>query len=146
MSYRYKFLRFPGGKGKAVTFSYDDGVKKDIRFSEILKKYNLKGTFNLNSLTLRGEHGITKEEVADYILSKGHEVAVHRYIHRGEGVIRPIEGIREVLDCRIELEKEFNRIIISTYRKKCMRRSVIRDSSICGDTAMSLTGITTGSL
>ena len=37
------------GKKKAVTFSFDDGVTQDIRLIEILNKYGLKGTFNLNS-------------------------------------------------------------------------------------------------
>jgi len=37
------------GKLKAVTFSYDDGVMQDVRLIELLDKYNLKATFNLNS-------------------------------------------------------------------------------------------------
>ena len=37
------------GKLKAVTFSYDDGVTQDIRFIEMLDRYGLKGTFNINS-------------------------------------------------------------------------------------------------
>ena len=37
------------GKMKAVTFSYDDGVTQDIRLLEILNKYGLKSTFNINS-------------------------------------------------------------------------------------------------
>ncbi|MDY6315069.1 MAG: polysaccharide deacetylase family protein [Clostridia bacterium] len=37
------------GKKKALTFSFDDGVMQDRRLVEILKKYGLKGTFNLNS-------------------------------------------------------------------------------------------------
>ena len=37
------------GKNKAVTFSFDDGVGQDVRTIEILDKYGLKGTFNLNS-------------------------------------------------------------------------------------------------
>ena len=37
------------GKMKAVTFSYDDGVLQDKRLIEILNKYGLKCTFNLNS-------------------------------------------------------------------------------------------------
>lgn len=41
---------------KYVTFSYDDGCRQDIRFTEILRKYNLKATFNLNSGFL-GNHG-----------------------------------------------------------------------------------------
>ena len=34
---------------KAVTFSYDDGVTQDVRFVDMLNRYHLKGTFNLNS-------------------------------------------------------------------------------------------------
>ena len=37
------------GKNKALTFSFDDGVRQDIRLIEIFNKYGLKGTFNLNS-------------------------------------------------------------------------------------------------
>lgn len=37
------------GLKKAVTFSFDDGVMQDRRLVEILKKYGLRGTFNLNS-------------------------------------------------------------------------------------------------
>ena len=36
---RYRFLAFPGGKQKAVTFSYDDGVTQDIRLAEMFDKY-----------------------------------------------------------------------------------------------------------
>lgn len=34
-----RFLRFPGGKAKALTFSYDDGVEQDIRLIEIFRKH-----------------------------------------------------------------------------------------------------------
>ena len=37
------------GKKKAITFSFDDGVRQDVRLIEILNRYNLKATFNLNS-------------------------------------------------------------------------------------------------
>ena len=37
------------GKKKAITFSFDDGVMQDVRAIEILNKYGLKATFNLNS-------------------------------------------------------------------------------------------------
>ena len=42
-------LRYPGGRCKALTLSYDDGVQTDVRLIEIMKKNGLKGTFNLNS-------------------------------------------------------------------------------------------------
>lgn len=37
------------GKKKAVTFSFDDGVLQDVRLINILDKYGLKATFNLNA-------------------------------------------------------------------------------------------------
>lgn len=43
-----KYIRFPNFKLKAVTLSYDDGVRQDKRLIAIMKKYGLKGTFNLN--------------------------------------------------------------------------------------------------
>lgn len=41
--------RFPNGKTKVFNVTYDDGVLQDVRFVALLNKYNLKGTFNLNS-------------------------------------------------------------------------------------------------
>ena len=43
------FLRFPGGKIKTLTLSYDDGVEQDEKLVDLMVKYGLKGTFNLNS-------------------------------------------------------------------------------------------------
>ncbi|MBR6683649.1 MAG: polysaccharide deacetylase [Firmicutes bacterium] len=108
---RYQFLRFPGGKPKALTFSYDDGCIEDIRFAQILTSYGLKGTFNLNCDVLRKGSGLSQADVEEYLLSKGHEIAVHGQLHRAEGGMRPIEGIRDVLECRLELEKKYGRII-----------------------------------
>lgn len=104
------FLRFPGGKPKAVTFSYDDGVIQDKRLAEIFDKFGMKCTFNHNCEYVR-EFNFTKEEVKKYFLDKGHEIAVHGANHRANGHIRPIEGIRDVLDCRLELEEKCDMII-----------------------------------
>ncbi len=78
-------------KLKAITFSYDDGVVQDIRLIELLNKYNLKATFNLNS-KLFSEPGIlhiNNRSVCQYRLSekdikeiyKDHEVAAHTLTH-----------------------------------------------------------------
>lgn len=107
----YIHMRFPGGLAKAVTCSYDDGVKQDMRLAETLTAHGLKGTFNYNSYAMRGETMLTKEEVETYILSKGHEVALHGSFHRAPGMCRPAEGIRDILECRLELEGLFGRII-----------------------------------
>ena len=109
---RYTFMRFPEGKAKAVTLSYDDARKSDIRFSDMLKKYGLKCTFNINGANFRNdEHHLNHEDIQKYILDRGHEIAVHGYYHRASGNLRSIEGIRDVLDNRIELEQEFDMII-----------------------------------
>ncbi len=107
---RYKFLRFPGGKSKAVTLSYDDGVIEDLRLADLLAKYKMKCTFNLTGSKFK-PFILSDEDVKNHILDQGHEVAIHGYFHRPEGTLRPIEGIRDVLDCRMELEQRFDRII-----------------------------------
>lgn len=106
---RYKFLRFPGGKPKAVTFSYDDGNQNDLHLLEIINKYGIKCTFNFNSILLH--ENFPDSVVEEEFFAKGHEIAVHGAFHRAEGTLRPIEGIIDVLECRKELEKRFGRII-----------------------------------
>ena len=108
---RYQFLRFPDGKPKAVTLSYDDGCAADVRFADTVTRYGLKCTFNLNSATLRGVRSLSKETVEEHFLNQGHEIAVHGAFHRAEGTLRPIEGIQDVLNCRLELEETYGRII-----------------------------------
>ncbi len=108
---RYCFLRFPEGRAKAVTLSYDDGCVHDIRLADVISRYGMKCTFNLNSNILRGDNNLSTEEIKKHFLAKGHEIAVHGEYHRAEGALRPIEGIREVLNCRTELENRFQMII-----------------------------------
>lgn len=107
---RYVFMRFPGGRAKAVTFSYDDGVKQDKRLADLFSSYGIKGTFNFNSTKLR-EFNYSREEMEEIFFSHGHEIATHGSMHRANGNVRVIEGIREVLDCRLELEERTGRII-----------------------------------
>ena len=56
---------YPGGKSKALTLSYDDGQIFDRRLVEIFNKYNMKGTFHLNSGTLGKDGYVTQEEVKE---------------------------------------------------------------------------------
>lgn len=105
----YVFMRYPGGKPKALTFSYDDGSVQDKRLAELFDKYGMKATFNF--VSERMKDSFTKEQIKEYFLSKGHEIAVHGAFHRANGNIRPIEGIRDVLECRLELEEKCDSII-----------------------------------
>lgn len=80
------------GKLKAVTFSFDDANHQDKKVIEILDKYNLKGTFNLNSGNLgkawrnAAFNGVTADcskisakDVKE--VYKNHEVAAHTVNH-----------------------------------------------------------------
>lgn len=107
---RSVFMRYPDGRAKAVTFSYDDGSVHDKRLAEIFDRYGMKATFNFNCAYVH-RFNYTKEEIQEIFLSKGHEIAVHGANHRANGNMRPIEGIRDVLDCRLELEEKCERII-----------------------------------
>lgn len=110
----YRFMRFPGGKPKAVTFSYDDGPRYDIQMLEIMNKYGMKCTLNVNNYVVDDEKRgskLTPDEIREHIIDKGHEVALHCATHKAPGRISAIDGIREVLDNRLALEKEFGGII-----------------------------------
>ena len=109
---RYCFLRYPEGRAKAVTLSYDDGCRADARMAETLTRYGLKGTFNLNGGKLHAPTFIIPDEqIKELILDKGHEIAVHGAYHRAPGAITTTAGIRDVLECRMDLEKRFDRIV-----------------------------------
>ncbi len=108
---RYEYLRFPGGRTKALTLSYDDGAKADVRLCETLNKYGIKCTFNLVSSLVKDESRMPKDFIRSEVLGKGHEIATHGEFHRGLDVARSIEGIRDTLNCRLALEKEFGIIV-----------------------------------
>jgi len=109
----YRFLRFPGGKTRAVTLSYDDGVKDDLPLLEIINKYGLKCTFNLNSgLIQQGDpRRLTPDEIRESILATGHEIAVHGAYHIAPASVHPVEGLQDALDCRLWMEQTFGQII-----------------------------------
>lgn len=103
------------GKMKAITFSFDDAVLQDVRMVELLNKYNLKATFNVNS-ELLGAGGfltIADQKIAHYKIKPedvahvydGHEVAVHTLTHPNLTTLDEKEIIRQVEEDRKNLEK-----------------------------------------
>jgi hypothetical protein len=100
---KIRYDRFPEGKMKAVTMSYDDGRNHDRRLVEIMNRHALKGTFHLNSGKLGAENYITAEEVAG--LFEGHEVSAHTVTHPHLELTPPERVAMEILEDRQALEE-----------------------------------------
>jgi len=100
---------YPGGKVKALTFSYDDGVRFDGKLIEIFDRYGMKGTFNLNAGFLDNERifhaGELKEVYAE------HEIASHGFTHPFLERIPKACALNDLLSDRRELEKITGRIV-----------------------------------
>ena len=102
-------------KLKAVTFSYDDGVTQDIRLVELLNKYNLKSTFNLNSELLNNKGVLIREgkRISHYKIHpddvksiyEGHEIAVHTLTHTNLTTVNDAEVIRQTEQDRLNLSE-----------------------------------------
>ena len=98
------------GKTKAITFSYDDGVLQDKRLIEMLDKYGLKCTFNINSGFLGKSGSLVREDVTvahckprvceTRAIYEGHEVAVHTIHHPQLTKLSTRKVIHEVEDDR----------------------------------------------
>lgn len=114
-------MSFPEGKKKALTFSYDDGVEQDIHLMEVLKKNNLKCTFNLNSGEYSPEGTVFPEghihrrmtEKAAVALYKGSgmEVAVHGLNHPWFTELPENVCNAQISLDRFNLEKEYGQIV-----------------------------------
>ena len=107
---------YPYGKKKAFNVTYDDGVLQDVRFVELLNKYKLKGTFNLNSLLMKNEfqwtHNcglVVKRLKVDDVVSlyNGHEVASHTKSHPFMEELSKEEVMHELSEDKANLEEIF---------------------------------------
>lgn len=94
---------YHGGKRKALTLSYDDGQIFDRRLVGILNRYNMKGTFHLNSGTLGKDGFITGQEIKE--LYKGHEVSCHSVTHPWFTQLSQLQLTQEIWEDRRNLER-----------------------------------------
>ena len=106
---------FPHGQLKALTLSYDDGVEQDRRLVEILNKYKIKATFNLNSGI---QSGASKFQKGDILIRRmnvrrlpslyeGHETAVHSLTHPRLEELDRETVINELEEDKINIERIF---------------------------------------
>ena len=108
-------MLFEGGKRKALTFSYDDGTIYDKKLVSLLKKYDMKATFNLNSGLLgQKEHRMINGINTDFsqvepwevkTVYADQEVASHTVNHSSIVGLSQNMGAAEVLKNKQKLEE-----------------------------------------
>ena len=136
-------MLWPNGRRKAFTLSYDDGITQDERLIEILDKYAVKATFNLNA-GLFGQHGVVaagKKQVSHIKLTaqeisslyQNHEVAAHGQYHEcmtGMDIARCVE---EIAESRKALEKISDKPVTGfAYAFGAYDETVLKALASCG--------------
>lgn len=136
-------LRFPGGRKKAVTLSYDDNMEADKRLIGLMEKYQMKGTFNLIPGWFAKEGTVYPEEetyrpatekmakdIYDHPLV---EVANHGNQHKFMSTLSTAEMADDIITCRKTLEKLFGRTVRGmAYPYGWHSRELMDVLSMCG--------------
>ena len=145
---KYRFLLFPNFRKKALTLSYDDGVRQDKRLLEIMSKHGIKGTFNINSGNFAKEEGslrMTEKTAKELYEQYGCEVACHGVKHLSLSQVPSAQAVADVVNDRINLENLFGKVIRGmAYANGCYDDNVVEILRQCG-VAYSRTCITTES-
>jgi len=109
-------MKWTETKLKAFTLSFDDGITQDIRFINLINKYGLKSTFNINSglLGRPGSIYLNGTRASHYkvhpndvkSIYQGHEVAAHTLTHPSLPKIEDdAEVIRQIEEDRLKLSE-----------------------------------------
>lgn len=136
-------LRFPGGLAKSLTLSYDDGVEQDIQLINIMNKYGLKGTFNLNSGLYAAENTVypkeqihrrmTESQITETFMNSGQEVAVHSLTHPSLEQLPLDKVVNKIIKERENLEAQFGTIVRGmAYPFGTFSDSVVAALELCG--------------
>lgn len=115
------FMRFPNGKPKALTFSYDDGTICDKKLIDIFDKHGLKCTFNVNSGMFLSEEDavkysddptrrMTEREMLETYGTE-HEIAVHGVNHLFMEQLPAPSALYETIEDRAALERTFGTVV-----------------------------------
>jgi peptidoglycan/xylan/chitin deacetylase (PgdA/CDA1 family) len=99
---------------KYFLLSFDDGTIYDRRFVELLNKYHIRGTFNLNSglenfVWLYEDRFPVRRQILSEVgdLYRGHEIASHSLHHHWLNTLTPPQLSREVGEDCEALKKRF---------------------------------------
>lgn len=97
------FNLFPGGLPKALTMSYDDGQKHDLRLARIFDQHGMKGTFHLNSAMLNASGFLSDEDVRS--IARNHEISAHSLTHPYLDTLPLPMVVEELMEDRKRLEE-----------------------------------------
>lgn len=116
MGKRFDVMLFPGGKDKAFTLSYDDGVIQDRRLAPLLRQYGLKCSFNLGSGLLGHEEHfqfpgkretdmskVRPEEIKQ--IYETHEICGHGLYHSALDSVGTSLAMYEIIEDKRRLEE-----------------------------------------
>lgn len=116
-----RFMRFPEGKKKAVTLSYDDCMEEDADLIELLEKYQMKATFNLipgwfakeGTTYPEGEtyRLVTEKKAKEMYEHPLVEVANHGNEHKYMTSLTPLEMAEDTILCRKALEHLYGGLV-----------------------------------
>ncbi len=104
----YVYLRFPGGKPKAFTISYDDGYIYDLRLADMIEAHGMKCTFNIISESVTknwGSEYLTLDQMKS-LITRGYEIAVHGVTHTANGLQKVTLGLSEAYESRKVIENK----------------------------------------
>lgn len=120
------FLRYPEGRERAVTLSYDDGLPADRRLATLLDGAGMRATFNVNSMIAASEEAppydpekvtranmwsrMKKSEMLALYRDSGHEVACHGAWHWSEAMLSDGDIASEIITDRQCHERDYGGI------------------------------------
>lgn len=124
MKHNMFFMRYPGGRAKALTYTFDDGSDQDIWLVEKLKKYGMKATFNVNMGLIpdtedfdfdstdpgvfpvrKVQRRLTYNAMEKLFKDSGMELATHGFLHAELPRLDDAAVMYEILQDRIAIEK-----------------------------------------
>jgi len=96
-----------------VTTSWDDGHVLDLKLAELLKRYNIRGTFYISpkNREIPSNHRLTDNQIVE--LSKDFEIGAHTMTHPRLTALTDEVAKKEIEDSKVYLENVTGKSIIS---------------------------------
>ena len=137
-------MRFPGGKAKCLTLSYDDAVEQDETLIKLMEKYGISGTFNINTGCYAAEGSVFKKgqvhrrmtlkKCRELYMNKPFvEIATHGLYHPFLTDIPTAAAVSDILDDRRNIEEQYGIICRGhAYPYGVYNDAVVEILRLCG--------------